>query len=94
LVLPDDCEIECAASGAVRYINRTTSTAFITTTGVRKKMPTPVTIISSPKEVAFVVACSLVSVSLKRNKPMEAISIKTDPRNTSKREMISFIFSV
>jgi len=70
-----------------------TSNALSNRISERKYNDTPTSISSNPNDVALVVACILLNDSLNLNRPMDAISIKTEPRNINMMA-ISVIFFV
>jgi len=55
----------------------------MTTMNVRKYNATPARIRSSPKEVALVLACIRLNDSPNLSNPMDAIRMKTEPRNNN-----------
>ena len=84
--------MECAANGAVRYIKIITSKLLMLTVQPLKNKATPVKSISTPNDVAFVVACILLYRSRNLTRPMEAISTNNDPVNSSIEIIKSFMF--
>lgn len=83
--------MECAASGAVKYIKTITRRDLITTLKVPKNKLTPTKISKIPKEVALVVACILLNKLLNRTIPIEAIKTKSDPSINNIGTINSFI---